>query len=275
MSITLLRSLIWWYNIMIYYGGISMKILVTNDDGIQAEGIRCLTAALASVAEVFVFAPDSQRSACGHGITVTVPIEVNKYDMPDATRAWSVSGTPADCVKLGLRILRDLDIHVDYVFSGINHGSNLGTDTLYSGTVSGAIEGVINGLPSFAVSVNSRNPDHFQTGCEIALKTLETAAGKLDEKTVLNINLPDVPMDELKGIRVTRLGAREYDEDFRIQEKREGSASYLYSGEPVVYSGLPDDIDVIAVQDGYASITPLHYDLTNYQLVEEVRSWGF
>ncbi|MGI6733360.1 MAG: 5'/3'-nucleotidase SurE [Anaerovoracaceae bacterium] len=252
-----------------------MRILVTNDDGIQAEGIRHLTSALASVSEVFVFAPDSQRSACGHGITVTVPITVSEYDLPGATRAWSVSGTPADCVKLGLRILKDMDIYVDYVFSGINHGSNLGTDTLYSGTVSGAIEGVINGIPSFAVSVNSRNPAHFQTACEIALRAFKTAAGKLDGKTVLNINLPDVSMDELKGVRVTRLGAREYDEDFRIHEKQKGSASYLYSGEPVVYSGLPDDIDVIAVQDGYASITPLHYDLTNHQLVEEVRSWGF
>jgi 5'-nucleotidase len=252
-----------------------MRILVTNDDGIKAEGIQHLTAALASVAEVFVFAPDTQRSACGHGITVTVPITVSEYHMPGATKAWSVSGTPADCVKLGLRILRDLDVQIDYVFSGINHGSNLGTDTLYSGTVSGAIEGVINGIPSFAVSVNSRKPAHFDTACQIGLKALETAAGKLDSKTVLNINLPDFSMEELKGIRVTRLGAREYDEDFRVHEKQKGSASYLYSGEPVVYSGLPGDIDVIAVQDGYASITPLHYDLTNYQLVEEVKSWGF
>ncbi len=252
-----------------------MKILLTNDDGIQAKGIQHLAAALSSVAEVFVFAPDSQRSACGHGITVTEPIEVKEYNLPKATKAWTVSGTPADCVKLGLRILRDQDIHVDFVFSGINHGSNLGTDTLYSGTVSGAIEGVINGIPSFAVSVNSHDPEYFEASCKLALNSLSIAAGKLDEGTVLNINLPHAPAPEIKGVRITRLGAREYDEDFKARKSEDGGTLYVYSGRPVVYSGLPEDIDVIAVQDGYASITPLHYDLTNYRLVEEVRSWGF
>jgi 5'-nucleotidase len=164
---------------------------------------------------------------------------------------------------------------VDYVFSGINHGSNLGTDTLYSGTVSGAIEGVINGIPSFAVSVNSHEPVHFEASCEMALNALRISFDKLDGGTVLNINLPHVAATEVKGIRVTRLGAREYDEDFKVQVNQGGGTSYLYSGKPVVYSGLPEDIDVIAVQDGFASITPLHYDLTNYKLVEMVKSWGF
>lgn len=252
-----------------------MKILVTNDDGILADGIRNLAKTLASVAEVYVFAPDTQRSACGHGITVTVPIEVRGARAPGATAAWSMSGTPADCVKLGLRILKEENINIDYVFSGINHGSNLGTDTLYSGTVSGAIEGVINGIPSFAVSVNAHKPEHFDGACKMALTALETAAAKIDGGTVLNINLPHLPASELKGIRVTRLGAREYDEDFKVEIADNGDRSYRYSGTPVIYSGLSDDIDVIAVQDGYASITPLHYDLTNHNLVERVRAWGF
>ncbi len=250
-----------------------MRILITNDDGIRAQGIKHLTAALASVAEVFVFAPDTQRSACGHGITVTVPIEVEEHPMPGAAGAWSVSGTPADCVKLGLRILRDSGITVDHVFSGINHGSNLGTDTLYSGTVSGAIEGVINGIPSFAVSVYSHEPEHFEASCSMALTALKAAAGKADQGTVLNINLPHLPASEIKGVRVTRLGAREYDEDFKAEKKESGGIAYHYSGKPVIYSGLAEDIDVIAVQDGYISVTPLHYDLTNHRLVEEVRSW--
>ncbi len=252
-----------------------MKILVTNDDGIQADGIRNLTRSLASVAEVYVFAPDSQRSACGHGITVTVPIEVKKSMVPGAREAWSMSGTPADCVKLGLRILKDENINIDYVFSGINHGSNLGTDTLYSGTVSGAIEGVINGIPSFALSVSAHEPEHFDASCQMALSALKTAAGKIDGGTVLNINLPHVAASELKGVRVTRLGAREYDEYFKVVIMDNGDRAYRYSGTPVIYSGLSDDIDVIAVQDGYASITPLHYDLTNHNLVERVRAWGF
>jgi 5'-nucleotidase len=252
-----------------------MRILVTNDDGIRAEGIVNLTKALSSVAEIFVFAPDSQRSACGHGITVTAPIKVGEVEMAGAKRAWSVSGTPADCVKLGLRILKNEDIEIDYVFSGINHGSNLGTDTLYSGTVSGAIEGVINNIPSFAISLNSHKPNNFDASCKIAVEALKVAADRIDQKTVLNINLPHLPAESIKGIRVTRLGAREYDEDFTVEKTDEGGKAYRYTGRPVIYSGLPEDIDVIAIQDGYISITPLHYDLTNYNLVEKVKSWGF
>lgn len=252
-----------------------MRILVTNDDGIKARGIRELVAALSAKAEVYVFAPESQRSACGHGITVRSPITVAEVDFPGAARAWTVSGTTADCVKLGLRILKHEGIIVDFVFSGINHGSNLGTDTLYSGTVSGAIEGVINGIPSIALSVYHNNPKHFGPSCEMAVQALQIAAGKLDGGTVLNINLPDVPAEEIKGLRITRLGAREYDEQFQPHQDEEGTTSYIYTGEPVVYSGLPGDIDVIAIQDGYVSITPLHYDLTSYQRVEEVKRWGF
>lgn len=254
-----------------------MKILVTNDDGISADGIRSLTKALASDAEmeIYVFAPDSEKSACGHGITVTVPIEVREVEMEGAKIAFSVSGTPADCVKLGIKILKEQGIEIDYVFSGINHGANLGTDTLYSGTVSGAIEGVINGIPSFAVSVNAKEPEHFEPSCKLALIALEIARDKIDKGTVLNINLPHVSTRELKGIRITRLGAREYDENFKVKQIDNGGRAYQYSGTPVVYSDLPEDIDVIAMQDGYASITPLHYDLTNYKLVQEVKSWGF
>jgi 5'-nucleotidase len=146
---------------------------------------------------------------------------------------------------------------------------------LYSGTVSGAIEGVINGIPSVAVSVYASDPKNLKPSCDMAIQALDIAAGKLDGGTVLNINLPDIPGDEIKGLRVTRLGAREYDEDFSPQMDEEGRTGYVYTGEPVVYSGLPDDIDVMAIQDGYVSITPLHYDLTNHSLIEEVKGWGF
>lgn len=252
-----------------------MKILVSNDDGIRARGINRLVESLAKVADVYVSAPNTQRSACGHGITVSVPIEVEEVDFPFAKKAFSMSGTPADCVKLGLRILKEEGIEIDYVFSGINHGSNLGTDTLYSGTVSAAIEGVINGIPSFAVSVNSHEPDYFEGACDLALEALEKAKGNIDNRTVINLNLPHLPKDEIKGKKITRLGAREYDEDFIVEKVENGKTLYRYSGSPVVYQGLPEDIDVIAVQDGYSSITPLHYDLTNYDLVEQVKSWGF
>lgn len=252
-----------------------MNILVTNDDGIHAKGIRELVEALAGEADIFVFAPSSQKSACGHGITVTAPITVEEINFPKAKRAWSVAGTPADCVKLGLKILKDEGISVHMLFSGINHGSNLGTDTLYSGTVSGAIEGVINGIPSIAMSVYSHEPKYFGPSRHMALEAFKIGAEKLDRGTVLNINLPHAPGEEIRGVRVTRLGAREYDEIFRPHVDDQGRLHYFYSGEPVVYTDLPGDVDVVALQENFISITPLHYDLTSYQRVEEVRGWGF
>lgn len=252
-----------------------MKILVTNDDGIMARGIRELAAALSTEAEIYVFAPETQKSACGHGITMGLPLAVTEVAVPKTTGAWSVSGTPADCVKLGLSILREQKIDIDFVYSGINHGSNLGTDTLYSGTVSGAIEGVINGIPSIAVSIYSHDPEHFGPSCEMAVDALRTATGKLDGNTVLNINLPDLPSEHIKGIRITTLGAREYDKEFRSHINEAGDLQYFYAGQPIIYTDLPEHIDVIALQDHYVSITPLHYDLTNYHWVEKIKKWGF
>ncbi len=252
-----------------------MKILITNDDGINARGIRELVEALSAEAEIFVFAPDSQKSACGHGITVMAPITVREVNFPKAEKAWSVAGTPADCVKLGLRILKEEGIHINMLYSGINHGSNLGTDTLYSGTVSGAIEGVINGIPSIAMSLHSHEPRYFGPSRDMAVRALGIAAEKLDRGTVLNINIPHVVGDEIKGLRVTRLGAREYDEQFRPHVDDDGKLHYFYTGKPVIYTGLPDDIDVVALQENCISITPLHYDLTSYQRVADVKSWGF
>lgn len=275
MSIIVLMSGMEWYNIMAERRRFFMNILITNDDGINARGIKELVEALSAEADIFVFAPESQKSACGHGITVMAPITVQETNFPKAEKAWAVSGTPADCVKLGLRILKEEGVHINMLYSGINHGSNLGTDTLYSGTVSGAIEGVINGIPSIAMSVYSHDPRYFGPSREMALKALQIASEKLDRGTVLNINLPHVPAEEIRGLRVTRLGAREYDEQFRPHLDDDGRLHYFYTGEPRIYNGLPGDIDVIALQENCISITPLHYDLTSYQRVKEVKSWGF
>ncbi|MGI6751840.1 MAG: 5'/3'-nucleotidase SurE [Anaerovoracaceae bacterium] len=252
-----------------------MRILVTNDDGVDARGIEELVSALSQLAQVYVFVPDSQRSACGHGITVRAPIKVEEIQYPCATRAWTISGTPADCVKLGLRILDNEDIFVDMLFSGINHGANLGTDTFYSGTVSGAIEGVINRIPSVAVSIDSHHPSHFDAACRIAVQTLSLAVENLDEGTVLNINVPDMPWEELKGIRITRLGPREYEQWFNIEDDDNGDTHYYYAGTPVVYEGLPEDFDVMAVQRGFISITPLHLDLTSHGKMDELKTWAY
>lgn len=250
-----------------------MNILVANDDGIKARGIHELVNALSEVATVYVCAPESQRSASGHGITVLKPITVEEVEFENAAFALQISGTPADCVKIGKRMLEKKGIEIDMVFSGINHGGNLGTDTLYSGTVSAAVEGALLGVPSAAVSVNSHEAEHFEYACELAVEAVKKAYDKMDVKTVLNINTPNLPKEEIKGLRFTTLGPREYVEVFVPVETEDGKTGYMYTGEPVFYDDLPETVDVVADQQGYASITPLHSDLTDYKLVKEISEW--
>jgi len=251
-----------------------MNILVANDDGINARGIKELVDALSAEADVYVCAPESQRSASGHGITVSKPVIAEEVPFENAKLAISLSGTPADCVKLGLKMLEERGIEIDMVFSGINQGSNLGTDTLYSGTVSAALEGSICGKPSVAVSVDKHEAEYFEYACILAVKALKAAYGKLSSDIVLNINTPNLPADQIKGVRYTTLGSREYKEFFTPVEIEDGKKAYRYSGDPVIYEGLPETIDVMAMQNGYASITPLHRDLTAYGMVEEIKTWG-
>lgn len=250
-----------------------MNILVANDDGIEARGIKELVKALSAKASVYVCAPDGQRSASGHGITVSTHITAKEVEFEGAQLALKLSGTPADCVKLGMKILADRGIDIDMVFSGINHGGNLGTDVLYSGTVSAAIEGSICGVPSVAVSVNSHEAQHFEYACHLAVEALEKSKGRISPDTVLNINTPNLPREEIKGLKYTTLGNREYKEFFKPVDIGDGIKAYRYTGEPVVYEGLPDTIDVIAMQEGYATITPVHRDLTDYKMIEEIKKW--
>lgn len=250
-----------------------MNILVANDDGIEARGIRELVKALSTKAKVYVCAPEEQRSASGHGITVSKPIIAEDVEYDDAQMAVKLSGTPADCVKLGMKLFADRGINIDMVFSGINHGGNLGTDTLYSGTVSAAIEGSLCGVPSVAVSVNSHEAEHFDYACELALAVLEKGQESISPETVININVPNLPKSEVKGLKYASLGNREYREVFKPTELEDGRRAYNYTGEAVIYEGLPDTIDVIAMQNGYATITPLHRDLTDYKLLETIKEW--
>lgn len=250
-----------------------MNILIANDDGINARGIKELVNALSAEADIYVCAPESQRSASGHGITVSKPVIAEEVPFENAKLAYSLSGTPADCVKLGLKIYEELGINIDMVFSGINQGCNLGNDTLYSGTVSAALEGSICGKPSIAVSVDKHEAEYFEYACELAVKALKKSYGKLSPETVLNINTPNLPKDQIKGVIYTTLGRREYNEEFTPLETEDGKKAFIYSGTPVVYEDLPDTIDVIAMQNNYASITPLHRDLTAYGMVDEIKSW--
>ena len=261
-----------------------MNILVTNDDGIDSRGLSELVKRLSSIegTRVFVCAPDGQRSASGHGITMTKPMSVSYAEIEGAEVAYKTSGLPADCVKIAVELLERKKIALDMVFSGINHGGNLGTDTLYSGTVAGALEGSICDIPAVAVSVDSHHAEHFELACDLAEKAMKSLAkqiedGTVDYRTVLNINTPNLPKEEIKGVKFTRLGDREYDEEFAPLDGGENMdvpGDFKYYGTPVHYEGLPDDIDVIANQNGFASITPINVDLTDYDKIEKIKSWG-
>jgi len=251
-----------------------MNILLANDDGIGSQGIRALAdALLAAGADIYVCAPDGQRSASGHSITVSEDIIAEETEFEGAKFAMKLSGTPADCVKLGMMVLREKGVKIDMLYSGINHGGNLGTDTLYSGTVSAAIEGSICGVPSVAVSVNSHKAAHFEYACHLAVEVMEKTQGRISPDTVININTPDMPPESIKGLKYATLGKREYKEFFAPVELEDGRKGYRYNGDPVIYEGLPSSIDVIAMQEGYATITPLHRDLTDYDAIEEVKKW--
>ena len=255
-----------------------MKILVSNDDGINAVGIHELVRALSGVAEVYVAAPHQQRSAASHSISFRDPIRVTKTEFDNAALALEVTGTPADCVKLGLKVLADIGIEIDMVFSGINLGGNMGTDTLYSGTVAAAIEGSICGKPSVAVSVNSHSAVHFDYACMLAVRCAQNACGRLLPGTVLNVNVPDLPADEIKGTRITTIGKRDYAPWFVLESGQEHDADnidlcYRYGGDPIKYDMEDKNADVVAVDEGYASITPLMHNLTAKDMIEEIKKW--
>lgn len=261
-----------------------MNILISNDDGTDARGLIELARALheEAGADVYVCAPDGQRSASSHGITMMTEIVVSEVQIDSVKIAYQTSGLPADCVKIGLEFFERAGIHMDMVFSGINHGANLGSDTLYSGTVAAALEGSLCGIPSVAVSVDSHHAEHFDYACRLAVNAAraiaaQIEAGTADPAVVLNINVPNKPAEEIAGLRYTRLGPRKYIEEFVPLDGKEVAAvpgSFHYGGEPVYYEGLPEDLDVIASQNGYATITPIQTDLTCYGKLEEIKSWG-
>lgn len=249
-----------------------MNILVTNDDGINAKGIKALVEAISDLGNVYVVAPNSQKSACGHGITIHEPVMVNPVDFEGTKGAWAVSGTPADCVKLGVSML--IPDKINMVFSGINQGGNLGTDILYSGTVSGAIEGILLGIPSIAVSLDTHTGSNFNAAKKITRRVCKDMMIKdLERETLLNINVPYIPEEKIKGVQINKLGIRAYSESFQERQDPRGRAYYWYAGVPEnVYS--KEETDVMAIENGYISITPIHFDLTNYRIINEIKDWG-
>ncbi len=248
-----------------------MKILITNDDGIHAQGIHALINELSSVAELYLVAPDRERSGTGHSITVFDPIRVVKTNHPGVKQSWIVGGTPVDCVKMA--IARLIDTKIDLVVSGINHGPNLGTDVLYSGTVSAAAEGVIMGCPSIAVSLNSYKDEHnFDFAAKFTRRMVNMLLQQgIDKSTLVNINVPDLVEQDIKGIRITQLGVRNYDNLFEERRDPRGN-TYYWLGGGVLEEEQHEESDVHAVRQGYISVTPINLDLTDYQLIRKYRN---
>lgn len=252
-----------------------MNILVSNDDGIQAEGIGLLVQALSALPKtnVYVAAPSGERSAAGHSISMRKALLAEKVVFPGAEIAYSIEGSPADCVKLGCYLLKKEGIKIDVVFSGVNHGGNMGWDAHYSGTVSAAMEGIFCGVPAVAISVEHHQPVNLQPAVEIGISIWQKVGGALKAGNMLNINLPDLPKEQLNGIKLTRLGPREYTKIFEERVEPDGRTGYWYGGEPVVYTKLNDEVDSVAVNHGFVSCTPLKWDLTDYSMLYDMQDW--
>jgi 5'-nucleotidase len=261
-----------------------MRLLISNDDGIFALGIKTLADTLALAGhEVIVVCPDRERSATGHGLTMHDPIraEVVTGIFHPSIKAWSCSGTPADCVKLALGAL--LDQFPDFVLSGINQGANLGTDVLYSGTVSAAMEGTIEGIPSIAFSLTSFSCREFQPAADFAkILIAHLAQQPPTESMLLNINIPPVPAAEIAGVKITRQGIRRYFDTFQKRVDPRGKTYYWLSGEVVQDVEQPEqlhlppeiDTDVQAIKRNFITIVPLQFNLTSVVGVYSLKDYG-
>ncbi|HEY6644009.1 5'/3'-nucleotidase SurE [Povalibacter sp.] len=247
-----------------------MKILISNDDGYRAEGLRVLTEALQPLAEVTVVAPDRNRSGASNSLTLDVPLRVFPFDQD---RYFVGNGTPTDCVHLAISGLFEYD-H-DMVVSGINEGANLGDDVLYSGTVAAAIEGRFLGLSAIAVSlvIKPGSGQHYATAGRIAAElVMRIQRSPLHQATILNVNVPDLPYEQLKGYKVTRLGFRHRSEPILRAEDPRGRPVY-WVGPAGLGQDAGEGTDFDAVANGYVSVTPLQIDLTRHSMLEDMDNW--
>jgi 5'-nucleotidase len=249
-----------------------VRILVTNDDGILAHGIECLIEAAEPLGEVHVVAPDREQSATSHSLTLHHPLRPVRA----GERRWQVDGTPTDCVMLAVEAL--LPERPDFVFSGINHGQNMGEDVLYSGTVAAAMEGLALGIPSIAISFAGGDLRADLTYLRQQVSVLTpllrhlTSLPAFPSNTLLNVNLPPIPSDGIRGARLTRLGSRVYSGSLKPMRDPWNRDIFWIGGGSITWTG-EDDSDFRAIQEGYISITPLHLDLTNYSMLQCAEEW--
>lgn len=248
-------------------------ILITNDDGITAPGIRNLVEAVEGLGQVVVVAPDRPQSGMGHAITIGVPLRLNKADVFGDVEAWITSGTPVDCVKLAV----DKVLHrkPDICLSGINHGANHSINVIYSGTMSAAMEASIESIPSIGFSLlDYRYEADFTASKFYVRKIVESLLKtKMDKHMLLNVNIPSVPIDEIRGVKLCKQAYAKYEEDFSERLDPQGKKYYWLTGEFVNFD-KGDDTDVWALQNNYVSVVPVQFDLTNYEMKKHLeKNW--
>jgi len=250
-----------------------VRYLLTNDDGIYARGLQALVDELSKEDECLVVAPEREQSAVGHAISLTRPLMVKKARRNGRFWGYAVSGTPADCVKIGVKELAIKPI--DCIVSGINLGPNVGIDVIYSGTVSAATEGAILGIPSVAISLNTRRDDADFTLAARFAKMVATALARGDvfpRGVPLNVNVPALAEGEIKGIAVARQGRAQVVETYeRRVDPRENVYYWLVGEDQVFDSDESHDSDAVQLRDGMITITPIHFDLTRYDVLEDLR----
>jgi 5'-nucleotidase len=244
-----------------------MKVLISNDDGILAPGITVLSQEIARIADIEVVAPDRNRSGASNSLSLLHPLRVKQL----SDNFYSVDGTPTDCVHLALTGY--FKNKFDLIVSGINDGANLGDDVLYSGTIAAAMEGCNLGLPAIAVSMVGSDIKHYQTAAAIASQiAVELVSANLPPRTMLNINVPDLPINEIRGIEITRLGTRHNAESTQKLLDPRGREIY-WIGQPGKAFDSGPGTDFHAVNNGYVSVTPIQLDMTNYKSFANISSW--
>ena len=252
-----------------------MRILISNDDGILANGIRALIEALSPCHEIYVIAPDRERSAAGHSLTLHTPLRVEEVEPKyGAKRCWMTTGTPGDCVKLAINAILDENEKPDLVISGINHGPNLGADILYSGTVSCAMEGAMMGYPSIATSLASLRHEYedFKFAANFVAELLNRLdAYKIPPKTILNINIPGLEKEDIAGISITELGSRMFTDAYEKRVDPRGKVYYWMAGE-LINEQENDTTDIAAVRNNKISITPVTFEMTRLSIINELEA---
>lgn len=249
-------------------------ILVTNDDDITAPGIKSLIDAVKSFGDLLIIAPDRPQSGMGHAITVNSLLRLNETNVHKGHREFSCSGTPVDCVKLG--IYEILKKSPDLIVSGINHGSNVSTNVLYSGTMSAAVEGALEGIPSIGFSLCDYRYDADFTGAKKIVKQIvkEVLKNKMPEGVCLNVNIPSVPVNKLKGIKVCRMAKAFWDDKFDKRNDPLGKPYYWLTGEFKDFDS-GEDTDLFALKNNYVSLVPIQFDMTAHHTIANLNTWKF